>query len=305
VVGTVLAYALCTMAWGTSWYVIRLCIGPGGYATFDAAALRFVLAAVLFLPVLLSPRVRPLPRGAGQWSWLVGAGALNALGYGLVYAGEETVPGGLAAVLYATEPLMLAPLLLLTRTERVTRADLAGALVAFAGIVILFAERLEVSTEQAVGILLILCAVAVSAVYSVILKQHAASVHPFALTAVFLSVSAIGLSVAAAFEGAPLPDPLPLVPTLALVYLALVASIVAFGAYIFLLSRARLMTAMTLVFVLPVIALVVDAFFEREVRLTSRSYAGVAVTLSGVVFSALQKSRGAEPSAELDAVSGA
>jgi drug/metabolite transporter (DMT)-like permease len=255
--------------------------------------------------VLLSPRVRPLPHGAAQWGWLVGAGALNALGYGLVYVGEETVPGGLAAVLYATEPLMLAPLLVLTRTERVTRADLAGALVAFAGIVLLFAERLEVSTEQAVGILLILCAVAVSAVYSVILKQHADRVHPFALTAVFLAVSAAGLSLAALVEGAPLPDPLPLVPTLALVYLALVASIVAFGAYIYLLSRARLMTAMTLVFVLPVIALAVDAVWEQEVRLTGRSYAGVAVTLSGVVFSALQKARTSERASPLDAVSGA
>jgi len=209
VLGTAVAYALCTLAWGTSWYAIRLCIGPDGYPTFAAAALRFTLAAVLFAPVLLSPRVRPLPQGASQWSWLILAGALNALGYGLVYWGEETVPGGLAAVLYATEPLLLAPLLTLTGIERVTRTDMVGALVALCGVVFLFAERLEVSASQATGVLLILCAVAVSSVYSVILKQHAARVHPFALTAVFLSVSAVGLWGAALHENAPLPDPLP------------------------------------------------------------------------------------------------
>jgi drug/metabolite transporter (DMT)-like permease len=104
----VAAYLACALIWGTTWYAIRVCIGPGGFSTLDALALRFAIAIVILIPLAL--RSRPWPKGA-QWGWLVLAGVLDAVGYMLVYFGEERVPGAVAAVLYGTQPLILAVLL--------------------------------------------------------------------------------------------------------------------------------------------------------------------------------------------------
>ncbi|HUS64275.1 MAG TPA: EamA family transporter, partial [Kofleriaceae bacterium] len=67
-------------------------------------------------------------------------------------------------------------------------------------------------------------------------------------------------------------------------YLAVLGSVVTFVCYFYLLQRVTLMTASTLVLIQPVIALLVDAAWERDIRLAARSYIGVAVTLAGVAL---------------------
>jgi len=49
----------------------------------------------------------------------------------------------------------------------------------------------------------------------------------------------------------------------------------------------------TLLFVEPVIALLIDALWEREIRLGSRAYAGAALTLVGVAITFLVPQRAA------------
>jgi drug/metabolite transporter (DMT)-like permease len=277
-----IAYLVCALVWGTTWRAIRVCIGDDGYPTMSAAALRFVLASLLLAP--LAFRAAPWPTRR-QWPWLVVAGVLDACGYALVYLGEERVPGGLAAVLFGTQPLILALLLTVTRMERVGWGDLAGALVSIAGVGVIFADRLDVSATQAVGVALVLGSVLASTTYSMIMKRHGDNVHAFASTWIFIAVTAACLCVAAAVRGFPVPWPPPLSPTLALVYLAVFGSVVAFATYFWLLSQLSLMTMSTLSFVLPIIALVVDALFERDVTLDARAYIGISVTLAGLIVS--------------------
>ncbi len=282
----VAAYVVCALVWGTTWFAIRVCIGPGGYPTIPAAALRFTLAAAILLPIVWRGWARPGPSGRRQWSWLVLAGLLNAVGYSLVYLGEENISGGLAAVLFGTEPLAVALLVTVTRTERVRATDIAGALIALAGIGLVFWDRLEVSSEQAVGVGLVLTAVLISCLHNLIMKRHAGDVHPLAAATVFITVTCVALWGFALARGwQELPWPPPLAPSLALLYLAGFGSVLAFAAYFYLLKRISLMTSASLVFVLPIVALGVDALWEKNVVLAGRTYAGIAVTLIGVVIS--------------------
>ncbi|HTJ41898.1 MAG TPA: EamA family transporter [Kofleriaceae bacterium] len=284
-----LAYLVCAFVWGTTWRGIRVCIGEGGYPTISAAALRFLLAAILLAPLALRQPKTKWPKPA-QWPWLVAAGVLDAVGYALVYLGEERVPGGLAAVLFGTQPLILAMLLTATRMEVVRWGELVGALVSIVGVGVIFADRLDVSSQQAIGVALILGSVVASTTYTMMMKRHGDGVHAFVSTWIFIAVTAICLCAVAATRGFPIPWPPPLEPTLALIYLAVFGSVVAFATYFWLLSQVSLMTMSTLSFVLPIIALVVDALFETEVRLNARAYAGIGVTLSGLAVSLLWKS---------------
>jgi drug/metabolite transporter (DMT)-like permease len=288
------AYVACALIWGTTWYAIRVCIGATGYPTLVALALRFAIAAAILVPIAL--RARPWPRGRA-WLPFVAAGVLDACAYLLVYIAEERVSGGVAAVLYGTQPLVLALLLGATRIESVTRAHVVGAFVSLGGVAILFADRLDVSPAQAVGVALVLGSVVVATSYSMIMKtrgqstgrpegdRHGGSVPNVVATAIFLAITAVVLGAIALVSGEPMPWPPPAMPTAALLYLAVVGSVVAFLCYFWLLDRTSLKVTSTLVFLFPLVALATDALFERTITLGARAYAGAAITLAGLAVS--------------------
>jgi drug/metabolite transporter (DMT)-like permease len=273
----VAAYLACALIWGTTWFTIRVCIGDGGYPTLAAVALRFVIAFVLLLPIAL--RSRPWPRGSA-WLYLVLAGVLDAAAYTLVYIGEESVPGGLAAVVYGTQPLILALRLQVFRIEKLSKRHMVGAVISLAGVAVLFLDRLDVSPDQALGIVLIIGSVLLATGYSMVMKRQ--STGGLISTTVFLGVTAVVLSVVAVVAHEEVPWPPPVVPTIALLYLAVVGSVFAFLLYFWLLNRTSLIVTSTLVFVFPLVALLTDALFEREIALGPRAYIGAAVTLGGL-----------------------
>jgi drug/metabolite transporter (DMT)-like permease len=276
----VAAYAACALIWGTTWFAIRVCLE--GYPTYLALALRFAIATVLIVPLALT--ARPWPRGRA-WLPFVIAGILDAAGYSLVYLGEERVSGGIAAVIYGTQPLVLALLLTATRMEHLTRRHVLGALISLAGVAVLFADRLAVSAQQAVGVVLIVGSVVVATTYSMIMKKYGKGVSSLVATTIFIAVTAIVLSIVAIAVHEPLPWPPPVVPTIALGYLAAIGSVVAFLCYFWMLDRTSLLVASTLVFVFPLVALATDALFEHEIALGPRAYVGAAITLAGLAVS--------------------
>jgi drug/metabolite transporter (DMT)-like permease len=281
----VLCYLTCALVWSTTWFAIRVCIGPGGYPTLPAAAIRFSIAALILGALLAAGLGRPGPRGRRQMLWLVAAGVSNAIGYATIYRAEEVLPGGVVAVVFGTYPLFTALAAAATGTERIAFTDVGAALLSLVGMTILFWDRLSVSAEQAVGVGFVLVGVAGSVGYNIIFKREAKGVNPFSSTALFLAVGAASLWVFALAGGnQPIPWPPATAPTVALLYLAVLGSVVTFVCYFTLLQRTTLMTASTLVLVQPVIALLVDAMWEDQVRLAARSYIGVAVTLGGVAL---------------------
>jgi drug/metabolite transporter (DMT)-like permease len=285
-----LVYAVVACIWGTTWFAIRRCIGEGGYPTLESAALRFAIAAGVLGALYAAGRGRPGPKGPRQLWGLAACGVLCAIGYALVYLAEESISGGLAAVLYGTFPLWTALFATAGGVERVTGRALAGSLLAIGGTAFLFADRLEVSHAQGKGVLFVLASVVASALYTTLMKRIAAGVSPLASTGVFLGTSAMVLGATGAIvERRALPWPPPPGPTLALLYLALVGSVVVFAAYFWLLERVSLMMLSTLVLVEPIIALAVDAVWERGVVLVGRSYLGIALTIAGIGMSIARK----------------
>jgi drug/metabolite transporter (DMT)-like permease len=278
----VAAYVTCALIWGTTWYAIRVSIAPGGYPTLVALALRFVIATLLLAP--LAVRVRPWPRGKAWW-YLIAAGVLDAAAYLLVYLGEERVSGGIAAVVYGTQPLILGLLLSVVRIETITRRHLAGAVVSLGGVAVLFLDRLDVSAAQAVGVALVFGSVVLSTCYSAIMKRHGGNTPPLVTTAIFLGVTAGVLGVTALVSRQSVPWPPPVDASLALLYLAVIGSALAFLVYFWLLGKTSLLVTSTLVFVFPLVALATDAVLDAAGSLTPRAYLGAGITLAGLAVS--------------------
>src|SRR5262245_55862050 len=122
----IVCYCACALIWGTTYFAIRVSIAPGGYPTYLAAALRFGIAALVLGGIVAAGLARPKPRGRRQFAALALAGVLNCTSYALIYTAEERIPGGLAAVIFGTLPLVTAAALAITRIEPPTAPAVAG-----------------------------------------------------------------------------------------------------------------------------------------------------------------------------------
>ena len=295
-------YLICAVTWGTTWFAIRVCIASGGYPTYEAAAIRFSVAVLLIAVLGMTGLVSLKQQQERHVWWLFAAGLFNAASYALVFAGEQSVPGSVAAVLFASLSLVTAIVAVATRTEAISFAQVIGGLVSFSGIAIIFWDRLRVSHQQAMGVVMILIAVVSTAGYTLIFKRKTQDAHSMSATLIFLTTTTVGLWCVSLMRGwQPLPSPLPLKPTLALLYMSVFGSVIAFACYIYLLKQVSMMTVATLAIIEPVIALLIDRMWEHQVRLATRSYIGAVVTLCGLLVSLLLKpNRGFSPP-EVDA----
>jgi drug/metabolite transporter (DMT)-like permease len=285
-----ICYATCALIWGTTWFVIRESIahdGRPGFPPYLASALRFTAASVLLAGLVAAGLGRPLPSSSRQFIWLIAAGVVNGIGYALVYTAEQTIPGGLMAVLFGTIPLMTAVASTVLRIEQVTRRQVLGALIAVAGIAVISSDGLRAGTAQPSALGAALAAVLSATVYSVLVRYGMRDVHPLSGTAVFLWATTIVAWIPALPEVGQLPWPLPARATVATLYLAVLGSVVAFACYAWLVKHVSLMTANSLVLVQPIIALLLDLALERHARMAPLTWIGVVITLSAVFMGAL------------------
>lgn len=134
------AFAGCTLLWGTTFLAIR-----SGVATLPplwGATLRLALACVLLTLLALAFR-QALPRGKAL-GIAAAYGVLEfGLNLGLLYWGEQHVASGLAAVFYATSPLSASLLAHVLGQDRLDAWRAAATVLAFAGVVVAFADHLE------------------------------------------------------------------------------------------------------------------------------------------------------------------
>jgi drug/metabolite transporter (DMT)-like permease len=180
---------------------------------------------------------------------------------------------------------VLAIMMTVLRMQGLTARHVVGAIISLGGVGLLFVDRLDVSTAQALGIVLVFGSVVAATAYSVIMKTRGESVNGLVATTIFLVVTACVLGVIALVSPEPSTWPPAAKPTIALFYLAVVGTVIAFLLYFWLLGKTSLLVTSTLVFVFPLVALVTDALFERAISLGPRAYIGAGITLAGLAVS--------------------
>ncbi|CAM5368445.1 EamA family transporter [Streptomyces coeruleorubidus] len=196
-VATVALTALAPASWGTT-YVVTTELLPPGHPLF-AGVLRALPGGLLALAI-----TRVLPRG--DWWWkatILGALNIGAL-YPLLFVAAERLPGGVAATLGATQPLMVAGLAVALLHDRPTAWRLSWGVLGAVGVglVVLGPQaRLD-----AVGVVAGLGGTAAMAAGIVLTKRWGLppGVGPLTLTGWQLTAGGLLLlPLALAIEGAP------------------------------------------------------------------------------------------------------
>src|SRR5262245_37706334 len=135
-----LAFAACTAIWGSTFLVIAF--ADDNVPPVWGAALRLVLASALLLAIL-KLRNQRLPRARALRAALIFGFFQIGINFPLLYVAEKEVPSGLAAVIFATIPLSQALLTRAVGLERLEAAKLTGAVVALAGVTLIFTNQLR------------------------------------------------------------------------------------------------------------------------------------------------------------------
>jgi O-acetylserine/cysteine efflux transporter len=133
---------------------------------FALAALRFLLAAL--------PAMFFVPRPALAWRFIVSYGlAIGFFQFGLLFlAIKMGMPAGLSSLVIQVQVFFTIGLAMLLSGDRVTRANIAGAVIATLGIIVLGAYKLmEGLTGTFIGFLLVIVAGFFWAVGNLIVKK--------------------------------------------------------------------------------------------------------------------------------------
>jgi len=277
-----LVWLLLCGIWGSTWLFIKLGLKDLPPLTF--AGIRFFVAFAILFCIVAVRRV-PLPRRRSDWLLLAITGILAfTLNYGLLFWGEQYISSGLAALLQATIPafgLVIAHFYL--PGERMTPAKIFGVIMGVAGVGVIFSNQLTIAGPDALAGSAALVLSSVCAAYSnVLVKARGRHLDPAILAAGqmlcgFLPLLLIGIPR----EGNPLNFRWTPMAVVALFYLSIVGSVIAFLLYYWLVRNMDVTKTMLIALVTPVVAVTLGMLVLDE-KLDWRTLAGGAMIISGI-----------------------
>jgi drug/metabolite transporter (DMT)-like permease len=277
---TVALYIFLCLIWGSTWLAIK--VGLTGVPPFLGAGLRFLLSALL-VGLVLAARRRRIRLTRSDRICVLSLGVLVFwLDYAAVYWAEVRISSGLTAILFSTMPLMTSLLsAYVMRSEALSRGKVIGILVGVAGTALLFWPHESVGLAEALGMLAALFGSFCAAVNLVVVKRYGRDADPFVLNFLGMGVGAVCLlAMSAATErGAGVVWSGSNV--FALVYLAVLGSVVAFSIYYYLIKRMDATVVSLTTLIIPIVALALGRVFLDE-TVTPMAVAGIATILAGV-----------------------
>jgi drug/metabolite transporter (DMT)-like permease len=292
------------IVWGSTYLAIRISVET--LPPLLAAGVRFLLAGLImyiFLLVKRGPGAVKVTKQQLLGSAFVGT-ALLLGGNGIVMIAEQTVASGLASLLIATVPLWVIVLRTVAK-ERVPRGTLWGVLMGFAGVALLVLPGDKPEHAPIAGMLLLVLAAFFWATGTFYSRRLPLPSDPLLSTAVQMLAGGGVIFVAALGRGELASvnvGDFSMRSLVALAYLVVVGSLVAFTAYVWVLQHAPVSKVATYAYVNPVIAVFLGWLVLSE-EITPFVLAGAAVIVSSVAFIVRKEATGEkrDPSPELGA----
>lgn len=299
---TLLAFGIIYFVWGSTYLAIR--IGVHEVPPFLLAAMRFTVAGLaLYLWALIRGERSPTAR---EWfSAFLLAILIFVIDYGLVFWSEQRVPSGLAAVMMSLNAAFMALAeIAILRSQKLTSRLVLALTLGVAGVAVLVSHTLHLGgapIDTMGAIALLIASISWSISSSVTRKLPLPSSKTMS-SGVQMLVGGVMLFVIAAalgeFRGFH-PEQVSRAAWIALLYLIVAGSIVAFTAYVWLIHHESPTKVGTYAYVNPVVAVLLGYFFAGE-PLGVRTILGSAFVLVSVVVITTTPARRAAASLPVD-----
>ena len=280
-----LAFAIIYLVWGSTFLAIR--VGVREVPPFLLAGMRFWVAGiVLYAWMRVKGTASPTRREWAAASFL--AVLIFVLDYGLLFWAEKRVPSGLAAVMMATIPVFIALAeILLLRTQKLTLRLGLALLVGICGVAVLVSHSAgfgqgAIDTSGAVALVVAAISWSLAAILTRKLSLPESKVMSsgaqMLVGGILLVLTAAMLGEFTAFDVRAVSSK----AWLALTYLIVAGSIVAFTAYVWLIHHESPTKVGTYAYVNPVVAVLLGYALGGE-AFGARTILGTSLVLVSVV----------------------
>lgn len=280
-----LAWVVVCLVWGTTYLAIRVAIES--LPPLLMAGFRWIVAGSLLI-AFFRLRGERLPARDAWLSLAVRGVLLVALGNGAVVWAEQTVPSGVTSVLVAVAPFWMVGIdALFGDGESLSVRQGVGLAVGFTGVLVLIWPQLGTDVDARVfagGVVSTQLACAGWALGSSYARRrrHSEASEPKmtapAFEMLFGGIVLLGCSLVL---GERMSQSLTSRSAVAVVYLIVFGSIIAFSAYRYALQQLPVATVSLYVYVNTVIAVILGTVVLAE-PFTWRTGAGVGVVLLGI-----------------------
>ena len=266
--------------WGSGYLASK--VGLQYAPPFTFLTLRFAFGVLLVVPLALL--ARPVwPRGRQVGHVIVAGLLMHAVNLGgSHYAQYLGMSAGIAALILALQPLVTAMIAAPLLGERLRRPQWLGVALGLLGVALVVWHKIDLralTMPALVAVCIALAAITAGTIYQRIfcpaVDLRAAGVVQFVATLAVLAPLAVGV------EGFPVRWAWPLVGSI--VFLVVLASILAVNALHLLMRRGEATRVTSLLYLTPIIAVALEwaMFGMRPTLLTAL---GIAVTCAGVAL---------------------
>jgi len=292
-VTNLLLYIVTVLIWGTTWYVIKLQLGPVP-ESWSVAWRFFIAAALLALWLGARGRLVDLPKGRDLIFVCAQGVMLFCLNYWLFYLISNDLTTGLVAIIYSLITIMNITNQRIFFKVPVNGRTLTASLIGITGLVLVFyPEFAEVQSNKKLTVAVALGVLATwfASVGNIIsVRNSRADLPVMRVNMVGMFAGAVCMSGIALASGE--PATIELTPRYlgALAYLAVFGSVVAFGCYLTLIHRIGADKGAYAGVAFPIVALLISTWLE-DYHWTVPAAGGVVLIVLGNVL-ALSKPRG-------------
>ena len=253
------------LIWGSSFLWIKVAVQEVDAFTLVSWRLLF---GTLGMVAVIALRRPPFPRGWRTWVALAVLGIINtALPFVLISWGEKSIDSAVASVLNSTVPLFTLVIAhLFLHDEKITVRKAVGLLIGFVGVLALMARDLELDGIRAgmLGQAAVLLAAVSYASASVFARRTMREISPLVQAFVPMAFAdAVVWSMATQVGD---PGRLPALPItwVALLWLGLLGSCVAYLLYYNLLHSVGATRAVMVTYIFPVVGVALGVLFLEE-----------------------------------------
>lgn len=269
------------LIWGTTWIAIALQVGP--VPVLVSVFYRFGTAAVIFLLALVLLRRLRLPAWREQPFILAQAACLFSLNFLCFYAAEGFIPSGLVSVIFSLATVLNALNARLFFGDPITPRALTAGALGVAGLMLLFLPDITggLGAGTAKGIGLAALGTLFFSLGNMISRRNSrVGLSPVIANAWGMAYAAIALLGLIGLTATPMVPPPDGTYLVAMLYLAVVGSVIGFTTYLLLVARIGSARAAYATVFFPIVALLISTVVENY-HWHWTGFAGLGLTLAG------------------------
>jgi drug/metabolite transporter (DMT)-like permease len=277
-----LKLVLVALFWGGTFISTR--VASQVFSPFSGAAIRYLIALVFLIPLAFSENRRMLMVEKDQlWILLLlGFSGIFAYNY-FFFKGLKTIPASRGALLVALNPTIVMLLSSLIHKERVTGRQLIGIFISLIGVtfVISRGNLTQLLSSFAVGDLFMLGCPVTWAIYTLAGRTALKRTTPLQASSWASFSGCIMLLIGAMSE--PLPTEVPGKVWIALAYLGIFGTVLAFVWYYEGIRKIGATRTSIFNNLVPVFAVLLSVLILKE-QVSWYTWLGGALVISGVLF---------------------